>query len=362
MALLYANGFDHYIASGSSEFLPFEPGTWLTGGQAAPYVEATPSIGGFALSAPYANDIGNSNNRCSALFNLPMAFSAGDTIGIGFMMYATAYPQFDERGTLVALSSGTQDTYSCIGFTPTGAIRLKSQPNDNPGYAISSSTIPLNTRVHIEVQWYLHGSNGSMEVRVNGVEWVKATGINTLLAGPTITRLGFFARQVNTGGSTDRQCFLDHMFVYDKSGSEHNDWFGPRLITTLEPDGDVSLPGSWSLNGASDATDILGHMPVSPTTHYMESDDAADPVKVLLSEFEGMANIDAVVPVFQAFKNGLSANEVRVGVENDDGLIYGNLEALTDTASFYQAILVKAPDEGGWTTEKLSGLKLVVGG
>lgn len=362
MALLYANGFDHYITSGSSLFLPFEPGVWMSGGSSAPYIEQTPTIGGFAFSSPYATDIGNANNRCSALISLPKSFSAGDTIGIGFMMYMTAYPTFNERGTILGLSSGGQDIYSCVAVTPTGVIRLKLNPGDSTTYALSTEQAPLNSRLHVEVQWYLHATSGSITVRVDGVEWVKATGINTLEAGDPITRLGFFGRQVNTFGSSARQCYLDHMFIYDKSGSEHNDWFGPRLITTLEPDGDITLPGSWSLNGASDATDILGHMPVSPSTHYMESDDAADPVKVLLSEFGETADIDAVIPVFQAFKEGLSANEVRVGVENGDGLIYGNLEALTGTTSFYQSILEKAPDEGGWTVEKLSGLKLVVGG
>lgn len=360
MALLHIEGFDHYTVSNANIYNLSD--LWVAGAGGGGEVTTISAFGSQGIALPWATDIGSSVNRCPILFTLPKSIGVGETLGVGMNVYITAYPSSNSMGCLIGLSNGSLETYICVALNTSGNLCVKSAPNAT-AWETSSEVFPLNTPVHLEIQWYIHGSSGTVTIFVNGEEHLTVTGRNTLPNNSDVSRLGFGGRQLNTSGNATRQFFFDDLFVYDGTGSMNNSRIGPMVVSTLFPN-EIDSPQEWVVEGAADAVEAITTLPAAPSTRYIEAD--TDDLKSVfgLEELEGeIQTIAGVQVTTQAYKTGTAAVDYHIGLivgSTEDNASVGDLSG---SAGYKYRILETNPDtEAAWAVSDLDDAKLVVGG
>ncbi len=149
--------------------------------------------------------------------------------------------------------------------------------NNNSGSTLgtSSSSIAANTWVFIEVKVVAgSGTSGSCQVRVDGVDFLNLTGINTLATATALDE--FYLQSKNSPVN-----YYDDLFICDGTGSANNDFLGPLNIYTLVPNGNsatVQMTASAGSNFQcvdeipSNTTDYVTATAVNQTDLYTMTD------------------------------------------------------------------------------------------
>lgn len=186
-----------------------------------------------------------------------------------------------------------------------------------------ATVLPANTWFYLEVKATVRTStNGSYSVRINEVEEVADTGVNTANSGSDGADVFKFV----AGASTR----IDDIYILDSTGSVNNDLLGDQTVEGLLPTGD----------GAS--TDWT---PSTGSTHYVLVDDPAtalDTADYVASSTIGhedyyeLANlsfiqgdINGVAVAVTAALDAVGARTMRARFRNSSGTEYGSATAFT---------------------------------
>lgn len=79
------------------------------------------------------------------------------------------------------------------------------------------------------------GSNGSVEIRVNGISELLITGIDTTNVASLVWNRAYFA--ASSASAANPFTVLDDIYVLDSSGAKNNDWLGEHAIEASAPSG-----------------------------------------------------------------------------------------------------------------------------
>lgn len=253
MALLWIDGFDHYTTTSGAEFDEVHYGSYqfVSNINNSAEVSTMPELGGYGFSARMGPSGPRLGKGLDATF-----FESGKTVGVGAHFYLSAL----DLG-LLGLGVFGGSNYHTLYVTATGQLQIRSTPTgtvlaDSGGFLISNLVL-----YHIEVQFYCHDSTGSITVRVNGLEALSATSIDTVNTG--VNQVNFL---IGGGGPN----YMDNLYIYDGTGSYNNDWLGERNVYTLMPSGDGSVE-EWALSTGSDSYALVDEIPPN-TSDYIESD------------------------------------------------------------------------------------------
>ena len=245
MALVFADGFDHYLAAdlfkkwtnmvaGSIANITISPNyARAPGGMGINLAESTGSRGWYkTLSA----------TQTSFVSGFAVYFSSGVPTSTTAPIWATW-----DSGTAVST------TYQ-LGLRPDAGGHLVIATGANLGtvLATSTNTFSANTWYHIEIKATINNSTGSYEVRVNGTStgWIAAaTSKNTRgqSSNNYIDSVGLLT--ANNAG-----IYFDD-FYFLSSASPNNDFVGPVKIVTAYPAGAGNY-AQWTGNFASNFTNV----------------------------------------------------------------------------------------------------------
>jgi uncharacterized protein YbaA (DUF1428 family) len=237
MALIFADGFDHYesadilrkwtnISGWTPTFGAISPGVYTgwarpPGGQGLRFTNTNQCIGR-QLATPIAT------------------FISGFYVYIEGAGASGPIAMFRDNGTeqvSVRLDASGHVLFSRNGTT----------------LATSTSVMLLNTWYHVEVKSTIHPSTGTYEVRVNGsaTGWIPATtGANTRAsANSQITE---FYLGATGAGITGR---FDDFYILDTTGSVANDFVGPQKIITIFPNAAGNY-SQWTGNYAANFANV----------------------------------------------------------------------------------------------------------
>lgn len=116
-----------------------------------------------------------------------------------------------------------------------GQIRVTANPTTSTTIGAGSSGVNVIAKTgvvyHIQIKIVVHNTTGSVVVKVNGVEWINVTGINTR-NGSANAYANEFAL---SGGNDFFAGTWDDLHVADDSGATDNTWLGDRRCHTLRP-------------------------------------------------------------------------------------------------------------------------------
>lgn len=222
MALLWIEGFEGFGAGPGN---PSPAGIVLgkyTSAQDEAHMHVMPGrLGGYALQFRY-------DNTCRIW---PSDLTTDPTMIVGCALKwdviptgAATYPRFlsfVDVGTLGmnlrVASTGELEVYR-------GATLLATS---------TGAGIVYGAWFYLEFKVVCNATTGSYEVRVNGVNVLSASGVNTK-AGTHNYHTSFLVS--GTGTANDRAVTVDDLYCCDGSGSLNNNFLGPRKVLAIFPD------------------------------------------------------------------------------------------------------------------------------
>jgi len=183
--------------------------------------------------------------------------AGGSTIIVGFAIKVNT---FNESGFAVFAgilsASGTGDSqYNILlainsskqivpGFRSGGAFTNFS------GVGATSTVLVAGNWYYVELKFFSHNSTGTIEICINGVSELAATGKDTLLNDNGVTALVIGSTiPVTTVPSID----FDDLYIADTSGSVNNDFLGDVQVKQLIPTGNGN--SSQFVGSDADSTD-----------------------------------------------------------------------------------------------------------
>lgn len=218
MALIYADSFDHldsdrYDALGND--FTFNTGRRGTNGM------------GF----------GDTGTARSAGFSLGLdqSFGIGDTLIVG-----CALNMSDTSGTAWVISN--QFNEKRFQLRASGASGWSLYGNGN--IVTGGAAITSGAWYYVEGKIYLHNTNGTLELRVNGTTVASNSGIDTYAANIDTLWVGADSGDDAPDGSGNT---LEDLVIMDGTGSTMNDFIGDVWVQYLSPTADGTLT---QLNGS----------------------------------------------------------------------------------------------------------------
>lgn len=232
-------------------------------------------------------------------------------VGIGARIMLTGLPTAsDSNGIAASFNKSPQIlTWSGIGGFPdpgydeimrvyvlsTGHLWV-SQANtgdmDNPSFFIGMTDKPVifpGTWQHIEAYYYsTFNGTSTFELRIEGETVISADGFSSIQFSqntsndPSIVGAGFRSRADITGSGTG--VLVKDVAVWNKEGTENNDFLGPLAIFNMLPDA-VLADGEWSAVGAADIAAALNGVPFSQSDYALAlAEEGTVPFEVSLQD------------------------------------------------------------------------------
>jgi hypothetical protein len=364
MALLWCDGFDHY---GSTE-------TFLLDG---PYADEECTLTSSSPTPPTGTHcIAISGSDSSTGFSglrkvLP---TSKDKLGMAARFYYPTLPNDSRTITIDFLSSSpNRSQIRCI-VDPNGALAFYrggissfSEINNGTLIATSDPVIVAGTWNHIEVQVYIHDTDGWVRAAVNGVHRYEATGLDTKYDSSNIVGVGFHRQFAN--GMT---YYIDDLYVYDFVGDSgiDTDWcpavdgagvatqyIGELQCMYLPPNGDTA-EADWTKSTGTDGFALVDE--VSPNDgDYISSTTAGD-----LSEFdltdlpEDITYIRGLQLIGRMSKSDSGAALFKFGMKSDASTDDIDEQPMTTDATYWWGFMNVDPDSSGrWTRDSLNAGK-----
>lgn len=340
MSLIWMEGFDHYGVS-SEQLYNVAPWLWAyNAGSTASnhfHVDDMPILGGAGMRLRMR--IGASSP--AGLMYLPKSYENGVRMGIGFHVHMNAATLDVDRGCIIALGALVPTTqHYWLGVDNDGSVVVgRGSPSEGNVQGRSGiNVINPNTLYHFEMQVYHHATEGTVNVRVDGVSVINISGVNTSIDESSVLVIKP-SGSANT--ATSDLMHLDNLFLYDDRDGGLTDWIGPCIIRTQLPVEDVA-PQDWVPSSGSDAYEMVNNVPVSPT-EYLIADTVDDEVAFKMGPpIGGNSQIIAMMSIAK----GRSSNPFPVYVELEGG----PSGIFTPSRGFVYRIMETNPDgDTPWT-------------
>lgn len=349
MALVFADGFDHYNAA---DVLKKWTG-WLNDTSMATTVLTSP-----AYARP-PGGMGLKMNDTSANRGIYKTFAATHaTFVCGFSINLAATLPSTMLWSVYDSTQGTPAGTPMLALRGDGAGHLQLYRGTTT-LATSSNSLSTNTWYHIEIKATIHSSTGAYEVKVDGTStgWIPAaTNQNTHGQGGTNNYIDIVA--IDTGGS-GAPMWDDFYFL--SSTAPNNDFVGPQKVWTAFPMGAgnyAQWTGNYAANYAN-ASEIAGD-----SDNTFNQSATADQIDTFLFDDIPAGTITAVQHVLMAKKDAGDARTIaplsRTGGTDYAGTtlsVAGSYQFLTDPAD------VDPATSSAWTVSNFNahehGYKLI---
>lgn len=292
MALLWADGFDHY------------------GSNAARLLDRVYSeINGVTLSTAkprtgaYAARIQVVANNSGLRRVLP---AETEKLGFGFPFNISALPTDTRSLSLGQVLSKTNAPLFTISVMPTGAVIVRQGGWQGDIVAESGAEVVMpESYQHFECSL----DEANLEIRINSVTVINMTDL--VLSAP--------AAQIMLGGSygfpkigaTSIIMDIDDVFARDGSGATVNSWVGDKKAYTRMPDEDGPAQ-DWTPSTGTTAWQILDNVP-PVDTQYLTATDVGDQVEVGFAAFpDEIVSISAIYLAARTWKTDAGSAKVSI--------------------------------------------------
>ncbi len=248
MAALFFDSFDHYaLALMTQKWNQIDTSTAAGDNSTINSAAGRRGTNGLQIGNGAAGAAARGSNNFRVTPDMPSP--SGTTVIVGF-----AFQQVEDFIRLSASSCRIVDILS------SSTTRVRVSPNNDgtlsvynaAGTVVGTTARALHHGItyYLEFKFVLHGSTGTADVRVDGVNVLSLTGLNlggttwsTLKLGPTATPI--------LPGSNAVTWYVDDLYICDGSGTDSNDFLGDVRIDCLRPTAD----GFWQDFSQSSGTD-----------------------------------------------------------------------------------------------------------
>jgi hypothetical protein len=296
----------------------------------------------------------------SVLRYLAMSINPGDaTCIVQGAFYSNNPADFNSTYSWVNfMTNGGTDLCAHLALAPSGAIYIYDQSDSLVGTS-SNGLFRQNSWHYVEIKVVV-GDSGSVTVKVDGVQVLNVTAIDTKPGTETsVDQVRFW----DPGGDM----WWDDIIMMDGTGSECNDFIGDVKITTLMPTSDDAV-NDWSNSGGGGAYADIDDPIVG--THNGDTDYiySATPTDKSLFGYENLAStpaaIYAVNVLSQVKKDDAGARTMGAYLDSNGTTDSGSAFSPTTGYLDYQSFWTLDPDtSAAWTysgvNALLAGVELV---
>lgn len=343
MALLFADGFEHYGVSGTGRL------NMLAGEYAEVYTSLTYPSEDQSRTGSRSFRIGQ---QTGVWYWRKIHGSQHNELGAGLGFYTS---QLSGSIPIVSFSSGDSvSTGVLFNVTSDGAIVAAKGLNFSNRQVLGSSdpgVISPQTWNHIEVRVLNDPVVGELEVRLNGEVVIFLTNLD--LFSSALSSVGCFSFTTNTSS------YIDDLIVWDTTGDVNNTFFGPARVTYIGLQGDE--PGNqWNVTGADTGAEALTELAPDGDTSYISA-----AVVGMVSEY-GIAELPPEAEVIAGIYVAAMGKLATAGVGNSQISIVSNGQVqsgtdnpMTAVYTYRGTVFEKDPDTGLlWTKGGLEAAKL----
>lgn len=258
MSVIYADGFDHYGAGGAGASNMLD-GVW------AQLVRAEPNEPSFgARTGKYALRIKDLNTSASARRVLGNTYTE---LFVSFAFYKASLPVNDAIH-LVRYKDGSNNIMYYVRIESTGVVSMWR--TGSPDVLLATSGTPIITAAawnHLSMRIVIDAVAGLFEFRVNGIEQINVTALNTGVTPIAQLEHG------NTSGAGNTEYFFDDMVVNSALGTYNTGYLGDTKVVTLFPDEDDATFAGWTPHARKMFGDGIVQLP--GTTSFVRAVDDA---------------------------------------------------------------------------------------
>lgn len=185
--------------------------------------------------------------------------------------------------------SGTKQV--TIGYDHLSS-KLIARTGDHNGSIIGTSSldVAMNTWEYIEIKIVHHPTAGSIIIKMDGVEVMNVTSVNTDPAGTATS--DFIIK--NASSSYAIGSHMDDWYICDDAGTVNNDFLGDVSIQAVFPTSD-GVDQDFTLSTGSDGYALVDEDPASDSD-YVESGTVTDRFGTAVNATDSGGTILAVVP------------------------------------------------------------------
>ena len=247
MALVFADGFDHYLAADC-----LKKWTGVINGMSASSITVRPDYARPPSGMGIGFADGNGSRGIYKTFG-----STYSSFVCGFAMYTGVTVPTTTTAVFLGLydsSTSVANTFQlALRFDAGAHLVVATGGNAGTVLATSTNTFSAATWYHIELKATIHNTTGTYEVKVNGtsVGWIPAaTGKDT--AGQSANN--YIDTVAIASAAESLRIYFDD-FYFLSSTSPNNDFLGPIKVVTAFPSGAGNY-AQWAGNYASNFTNV----------------------------------------------------------------------------------------------------------
>lgn len=226
------------------------------------------------------------------------------------------------------------------------------------GYGVTAFTLPFNTYTYLEFDVTIHNTTGAINVYVNGVLQLAATGLNTR-AGTgnnyaTQCSLGY------QGNGNTKDVYYDDFYILDTTGTALNAVLGDVRIDALMPDG-AGDSTQWTPSAGSNYQ-CVDETPRNDDTDYVSSANIGDKDLYSIADLSVVAGaIKAVVVTMRARKDDAGTRTVKAKVKHGGVEGNGADRGMSTSYAYSQDAFPTNPSTGSaWTIAEVNAAQVGV--
>lgn len=323
MALLFADGFEHYGVSTAVR-------TAMTSGE---YADANLAFGQQTFS--------RTGNRCirdSQGGSIRKQYPTDhNEVGAALGFYIAALPGSDGSRSGFRITDTTNASIVSFVVTQSGEVAVYRGTSTGTFLgSTDSGLIGAQTWNHIEVRLLQDNVVGEVEVRVNGVQELLLTNLDLGTVLP-----GFWVGGTGGGGSNER--FFDDLILWDTTGDVNNTFFGPARVNTIWLDGD-ELGNQWSFVGAASGAEAVTELAPDGDTSYISAAVVGDTSEFSIQELPPEAETISGVYVPTMAKLAVAGvGSMQTSLVSGSDVVNGKDNVLTTAYTYRGDVFEKDP-------------------
>lgn len=190
-------------------------------------------------------------------WRIPVTLNNTYTIGFALKVWNWNYHLAGETGGPIDFLFLTSDVraseHITLQLVQNGELAVKTKTDTVTTSGVRGKNL---TWFYVEFKFVVHNTAGSYTLKVNGVEYLNRTGINTFDAG----NLGVDNVAFDYQGNASRHIVIDDLYI----GS---DFVGDSRIDFIEPDG-IGAESDWTPLAGDNYTNVQGY---DADTTYVET-------------------------------------------------------------------------------------------
>jgi hypothetical protein len=263
-----------------------------------------------------------------------------DTVGMAFRLWIPTLPTTDLIRPLFTWRDGSNNPIITAVITTTGVIQVYR--GTTLGTLLGATPAPVivtNAWQHLEMKIIHSSTVGEVEIRVEGVQKLSLTAVNTSDTDSQQIRLDSSGTLFN----------IKDFVVWNGNGTYNTNFIGSVTVVSMLTSSDVAL--NWTPNFGSDGFSILDNSPPNDSRYISAGDPPPSPYQANLTNLPSdIVSVRALQTVVRARKSDGGDGNLQVSLESNAVLANGADRPITSAFTYWQDVFEEDPDTvAPWT-------------